>query len=226
MFDLFGTLTDPAAEGERERILASTARVLGIEPSVFSTQMRASFNERCTGALGDTASTFVAIGERCGHRLTADAARLGAAHHLRATAPLRQAHPHARTVLRRLRESGYRLAILSDCSSETVEAWATTPFSAWVDGTLLSWSLGYRKPDPRAYRAAADQLGVPPEECWFIGDGGSREHWGAAQVGMTPVLIANTGDDVAHLRRDADTFVPQHVVPSLADAPDLVLDVR
>lgn len=183
VFDFFGTLTDPAAELNRDQILLDTARVLGLDSAAYAEQMRASFHERCTGALGDTATTFTVIADRCGHSLDADAARIGAAHHLQATAAIRRPHPDASAVLQQLRQASLGLAVLSDCSSETVEAWESMPYAGWVDTALLSWSLGYLKPDPRGYRAAAAQLEVAPEDCWFVGDGGSREHWGAAQVG-------------------------------------------
>ncbi len=46
-----------------------------------------------------------------------------------------------------------------------------------------------KKPDPRIYRIATDQLGVEPETCLYIGDGSSGELTGAAQVGMHPILL-------------------------------------
>jgi putative hydrolase of the HAD superfamily len=117
-----------------------------------------------------------------------------------------------------------KIAVLSDCSSETADAWDEMPLTHMVDAALLSWSLGYRKPDSRGYLAAASRLDVHPSECWFVGDGGSRELWGADRVGMRPVWIASEGLGVSHLRHDADTFIPSDVVSSLADLPDLVLN--
>jgi len=40
---------------------------------------------------------------------------------------------------------------------------------------------------------------------------------------MTPVLITNAGGGVGHLRRDADPFVPAHVLLSLSEVPALIL---
>ena len=45
------------------------------------------------------------------------------------------------------------------------------------------------KPDPRIYQLTAERLEVRPEECLFVGDGGSQELSGALSVGMHPVLI-------------------------------------
>lgn len=40
------------------------------------------------------------------------------------------------------------------------------------------------KPDPAIYLLACRRLGVAPEDCVFVGDGGDRELEGAAAVGM------------------------------------------
>ncbi len=113
--------------------------------------------------------------------------------------------------------------MLSDCSSELCEMWAATPYAPLVDATVFSWSVGYRKPDPRGYEAAADALGLPTAECWFVGDGASREHFGASAAGMTPVLVANAAHpSYAQLRYDPDDFVPSHVVDDIVDLPALV----
>ena len=58
-----------------------------------------------------------------------------------------------------------------------------------MDATVFSCLAGVRKPDPRIYLLATEQLAVRPEECLYIGDGSSHELTGAASVGMHPVLI-------------------------------------
>ncbi len=52
-----------------------------------------------------------------------------------------------------------------------------------------------KKPDPRIYRLATEQLRVQPEDCLYVGDGASQELAGAAQVGMSPVLIEVFDED-------------------------------
>ena len=61
---------------------------------------------------------------------------------------------------------------------------------------LFSCQVGLKKPDPRIYRLACDQLGVPPERCLYIGDGSSRELSGAAAVGMHPVMLRAVHEDL------------------------------
>jgi putative hydrolase of the HAD superfamily len=50
-----------------------------------------------------------------------------------------------------------------------------------------------RKPDPRIYRVALDELGVEPAEALFVGDGANDELAGAERVGMRAVLIHRRG---------------------------------
>ena len=49
--------------------------------------------------------------------------------------------------------------------------------------------LGIAKPDPRIFRHAASQLGVPPERCVFVGDLRDTDALGAAAVGMIALMV-------------------------------------
>jgi putative hydrolase of the HAD superfamily len=91
--------------------------------------------------------------------------------------------------LQRLRHAGYQLCLVSNASTAEVSAWEKSPLSEIFDEAIISCHCGYAKPDPDIYHHAARQLGVRPDECLFVGDGGSNEHEGAANVGMHPVLM-------------------------------------
>jgi putative hydrolase of the HAD superfamily len=52
---------------------------------------------------------------------------------------------------------------------------------------VLSCETGLVKPDPEIFKLCAARLGVRPEDCLYVGDGGSDELRGASTVGMTPV---------------------------------------
>lgn len=223
VFDFFGTLTNPGAEQHRRAAYDATASVLGVSADAFWQAVTSSFTERATGKLGDTSSTLGEMALRCGiHPTTAQLDDAVVTHHERAKG-LHAPRDGALHVLATLRERGYRIALLSDCSSELYEAWDETAYSPLIEATVFSWVVGYRKPDPRGYRAAAEALGMLPEECWFVGDGGSRELLGAHTVGMTPVLVANTAHpDHAQYRDDPDAFVPEHVVDDIVDILDLL----
>lgn len=220
IFDFFGTLTEPSAERLRRQVYAATGEALGIDGATFYDAMAASFPERITGVHGDTRATLDAIARRCGATPSATQLDEAVRRHLAGSARLRTPRKGAVETLTALRSRGLALGLISDCSSELCEAWDETPFAALIDAPIFSWSQGYRKPDQRLYATAAARLGVAPAHCWYVGDGASREHWGAARAGMRPVLVHNPG--VAHLRDDPDDHRPDQVVTELTALLPLV----
>ncbi|MFF5077730.1 HAD family hydrolase [Actinoplanes sp. NPDC000266] len=224
VFDFFGTLTDPSAETTRRTAFAATAAALGVPAAAFWTAMSTSFTERATGAHGDTRATLREMARRCGATPTED--QLQAAVRLQHTGAeqARRPRPGALSLLDDLRRAGFRLAVLSDCGSELVEAWPRTRFAARLDAAVFSWQEHHRKPDPRLYATAAARLGVPAEQCWFVGDGGSQEHRGAHLAGMRPVLVTNAAHpQAAALRDNPDTWRPPHEIDDLTALPALVM---
>lgn len=222
VFDFFGTLTDPGVEVGRKAAYEATGAALGVDPAAFWAAISESFTERTTGVLGDTRSTLRLVAERCGVEVDSATCETALRHHLAAYPAVLRPHPAAVDVLTELRGRGFRIGLLSDCSSELVETWESTPFASLIESAVFSFDIGVRKPAPIGYRTAARSLGVDPDACWFVGDGGSNEHTGAHAAGMRPVLVANSGYAVEHLRADADTFVPPDVIDDLADLPALV----
>lgn len=94
--------------------------------------------------------------------------------------------PEIYSVLKTLREREYKLGILSNCSQEEVEILRSSSLASMTDCLVLSYEAGICKPDPEIYRLIAQKLNVACSDCLFIGDGGSRELYGAAQAGMQP----------------------------------------
>jgi putative hydrolase of the HAD superfamily len=223
VFDFFGTLTDPDAEAGRLAAFEGTAAALGVPAGRFCAAMAASFPERIVGRHGGTRATLQAIARRCGADPTP--ARLDAAvvAQLAGAERLRPPRPGALELLGRLRARGFRIGLVSDCSSELCEAWPETPYAAHIDAPVFSWREGCRKPDQRLYAAVIGLLGVSPAECWYVGDGGSREHDGARRAGMRPVLVSNAAYPEAAARRtDPDTYRPELVVADLDALPALI----
>jgi putative hydrolase of the HAD superfamily len=89
-----------------------------------------------------------------------------------------------------LRAAGYRIGLVSDCAAEIPMLWPQSTFAPLIEATVFSVETGARKPHQRNYRLICEQLGVAPERCLYIGDGGSRELTGATQFGMQAVLIS------------------------------------
>ncbi len=114
--------------------------------------------------------------------------------------------PEARAVLTQLKESGFRTGLISNCPGVVTTGWDETSLAALIAVTIFSCAAGLQKPHPDIYHLACAQLDVRPEQCLYIGDGGSRELSGAAAVGMHPVLLRVPDEDpytAQHLGREA-----------------------
>lgn len=223
VFDFFGTLTDPRAELGRRAAFAATAAALGVTAERFGAAMRASYPERIVGRYGGTRSTLAAMARQCGVEPTPDRLDAAVAVQEAGAERVRPPRPGALPLLDRLRADGFLIGLVSDCSSELCEAWATTPYAARVDAAVFSWREGCRKPDQRLYRAVTERLGVPAAQCWYVGDGGGREHDGARRAGMRPVLVTNAAfPEVGALRSDPDDYRPEAVIDDLTELPALL----
>jgi len=223
VFDFYGTLTDPGAEANRQVSYADTAAALGIPADAFWAAIRASFPERIIGRLGGTRDTLREIARRCGAEPTAPELDAAVTAQLDASLRVRPPRSGVLDLLDKLRADGFRTGLISDCSSELCEAWPETPYAPRIDAAVFSWQEGCRKPDSRLYAAVSGRLGVPAAECWYVGDGGSRELDGARRAGMRPVLVTNTAHPgAAALRSDPDPFRPEHVIADLDQLPGLI----
>jgi putative hydrolase of the HAD superfamily len=61
-----------------------------------------------------------------------------------------------------------------------------------LDVVLISEAFGIEKPDARIFLAAAEQLGVAPEQCMFVGDNPLKDVQAAAALGMLAVWFRAT----------------------------------
>ena len=121
-----------------------------------------------------------------------------------------------------LRTADYRIGLISNCGPEVPPLWKETALAPLVDIAIFSAAAGLKKPDPRIYRLAAEQLAVKPEGCLYIGDGDSSELTGAANAGMHPVLISVFLEDASDDSRDKAEEWDGPVITSLKEVLALV----
>jgi len=84
-----------------------------------------------------------------------------------------------------IRSMGLPIAIVTNGGTEfqtkSIEA---LDLHKLTDAIFISEREGLRKPDPALFVRAAEQLGVPPERCLFVGDNPVADILGAAATGM------------------------------------------
>lgn len=189
IFDLFGTLVDNYLGPEYGEAQAKIAALLGVPLDELQRVWPESRRDRDIGTFGsiegDLRQACLALGVSPDPGCLASAAAVRTEVYTRAL----RIRPGSIRTLEEIRKMGCKTALVSDCGFEIPAIWPATPFPPHFDAAVFSAEVGVAKPDPRIYQIACDRLGVTPDRCLYVGDGGSRELTGAKAVGMHPVLI-------------------------------------
>lgn len=110
-----------------------------------------------------------------------------------------------------LRARGLRLCIISNADTIDKMGWIDSPLSQLFDEAIFSCDIGAIKPQPDIYKAAMNKMDASPQNCYFIGDGGSGELYGAQLVGMKTVLsdhlVQRTDSERAKLLEHSDYHI-------------------
>lgn len=162
------------------------ARDLGLEPGDFLPGWRKTEEARATGK-----QTFEEVLEMLMRRYdvwSPERFRSVAETRMRIQADcFSHLHPQILPMLRTLKETGAKLGLITNCFSEEAALIRKSELFPCFDVPCLSWEVGIRKPDPAIFRMCAEQLGIPTENCLYVGDGGSRELETARELGMRAV---------------------------------------
>ncbi len=109
----------------------------------------------------------------------------------------------------------YRHAVLSNSVSELQERkLAYLGLLHHFEFLMCSDDMGHAKPDPRAFHAACEALGLPPGEVAYVGDRLDLDGLGARDAGLHGVWLDRTGGP------EAPPGV--HRITSLAALPELL----
>ena len=85
---------------------------------------------------------------------------------------------------RDLQAAGHRIGVLSNAPDDLRERFLSNlPAEVHWDAIVVSGEIGMRKPDPEIFQHAADAIGVPAQDCFFIDDL-EENVLGAQRVGM------------------------------------------
>ncbi|MBD5483286.1 MAG: HAD family hydrolase [Lachnospiraceae bacterium] len=91
-------------------------------------------------------------------------------------------------VLQKLKAEDIKLGLISNADCIDCKYWKQSPLYPYFDDAIFSCDVGLLKPDRQIYELAMQRLDVSPEDCLFVGDGGSNELCGAKEAGMGTVF--------------------------------------
>ncbi len=90
-------------------------------------------------------------------------------------------------LLKELKARGLKIGLMTNTFSDERDIIRECELFPYFDVALISYEQGICKPDQELYNRMTQQLNVKPEECLYVGDGGSRELFAAKEAGMYPV---------------------------------------
>jgi putative hydrolase of the HAD superfamily len=222
IFDLFGTLVPNMSLSEHRAVLTRMADVLSAPPDDFVQLWFDTFSERSTGIFQSPDDNVEYICRTLG--VSVNEIEVKRATRIRFDYSVRSMIPRSDAIetLSHLKYKGCKTGLISDCSSEVPAIWKDTPFAKLIDIAIFSCLAGMKKPDPRIYQLTANQLGIKPQKCLYIGDGSSQELTGASQVGMQAVLLRLPDDEDADAHRIDSEEWHGAVISSLREMLNLV----
>jgi putative hydrolase of the HAD superfamily len=91
-------------------------------------------------------------------------------------------------ILINLKRSGKKICLISNADIIDVKHWEKSSLYNLFDEAIFSYEVGYLKPEAEIYNIALNRMNAKPEECIFIGDGGSDELKGAKELGIKTIL--------------------------------------
>lgn len=98
--------------------------------------------------------------------------------------------PGAGSLIEWLKKAGYNIAVLSNGNHQSrLKTIKTLGLLDYLDGFYSSDLLGIKKPNEQAFKRVAQNIGVNPDQCLFIGDHPLLDVKGAEQAGMKALWL-------------------------------------
>ena len=207
IFDLYWTLLYEAKTGLEERVTA-VALEAGAEPEAWRRAWHSTMEASFKGQVSLLERTRMALAragaKHCDGELPEKLAGLMGAR------SIPRLYPDVREELPKVRARGFKLALLSNIASYRANWLNEIELAPHFDTMVLSCEMGIMKPDRAMYLAAAERLGLAPQECVFVDD--VPPYVAAAQaVGMAGIRINRFDSEKPYAHEE-----PTDVTPDLA----------
>jgi putative hydrolase of the HAD superfamily len=203
VLDAVGTLIEPVPSVSHAYAHAAKRQGVEIDIAVLKSRFRASFRVQESDAAADRWVTDEACERRRWRRIVAECLPEVPDHqsafeelwvHFGDPKSWR-VYSDVEPALRVFRRSGIRLCIGSNFDSRLRQVVSgLPPLAGWPDPLLISSEIGFRKPHPSFYLAAARALNLRGPEILSVGDDRENDGNGAIRAGLRSHLIVRTND--------------------------------
>ena len=124
----------------------------------------------------------------------------------------------ARATIIELDRRGYILGIIANTITETeIPDWMESDgVTKYFKTVVLSSKVGLRKPDPKIYWMAAENIGVDPKYCAYVGDNPVRDVEGTRAAGYGMMILF---EEPATLAKEPPTgeYIPDYTIQECSD---------
>jgi putative hydrolase of the HAD superfamily len=223
IFDLYGTLVEIFKVSEYKANLDGIIAALDLDPGRFKDAWKETWEMYPYGDYPSVKARFDAALEQ--YHGTAEYPRptgLGRAIKLRNDYIRRQnlmVKEGAITSIEWAKREGYKVGMISNCSTETAIFWKENPLSKHIPDPTLSCVVKLKKPEPEIFLNETNKLGVDPSRCIYVADGDDHEFDTARALGMTTVLLTYSEHDAYRHEQFPEN---EHVISHFNDLPPLV----
>lgn len=200
-FDLYSTLVEESPSNPFYRHVADA---LGLPFERWLPAYKATVIDSVIGRLAGMPDRVAAACDAIGVFASQDAISRVVANEMSHFYESVRPYGDATQSLMALKQSGFRIGLISNASSYSEEVLTRSGLRDHFDSITLSYRLGCAKPDPSIYMHATNALGMDPKECVFVGDGGDRELEGARRLGFFTILLDRGLPHGAEASRHAD----------------------
>ena len=184
IFDMFETLVT-LFEG-RTYFGEDIAADVGCDPAAFRKEWHVIEKERSIGIYTIEEGLTVVL-KKLGV-YTEEKVKLAASKRLEALGDTFSNIPQeSLQLLEALKKEGFRIGLITNTFNDERDKIRECPLFPYFDVALISFEQGICKPDAELFRRMTEALQVAPEECLYVGDGGSRELYAARDFGMQAV---------------------------------------
>jgi putative hydrolase of the HAD superfamily len=189
LLDLYDTVARTRWRELSDRISGE----LGVDVAALYRAYNLTRAERSIGAFDGPEGDMAAIVEAAGLATTPELIASLVAMERRFTEIGVELWEDSLPVVYELRQRGVKTALVSNCSHSTRGIVDRLGLVDAFDEVILSFEVGFAKPDPAIYREALRRVDVEPDRAIFVDD--QQEYCdGAASIGIETYLIDRTGD--------------------------------